>query len=61
MGIFSDFIDTLKVAGSNVRKFMFCVFLNGIIMSATQVMLGIHYKNLGMTEDIIGTLMALKT
>ncbi|MBQ1250631.1 MAG: MFS transporter [Clostridia bacterium] len=61
MGIFSDFIDTLKVAGSNVRKFMFCVFLNGIIMSATQVMLGIHYKNLGMTEDVIGTLMALKT
>ena len=61
MGIFSDFIGTLKIAGSNVRKFMFCVFLNGIIMSAIQVMLGIHYKNIGLTEDVIGTLMALKT
>lgn len=40
---------------------MFCVFLNGVIMSAIQVMLGIHYKNIGLTEDVIGTLMALKT
>ena len=61
LGIFSDFFWTLREAGSNVRKFMFCVFLNGIIMSAIQVMLGIHYKNIGMTEDVIGTLMALKT
>ena len=61
MGIFKDFFGTLKIAGSNVRKFMFCVFLNGVIMSAIQVMLGIHYKNIGMTEDVIGTLMALKT
>ncbi|MBQ7086161.1 MAG: MFS transporter [Clostridia bacterium] len=61
MGIFREFFDTLKGAGSNVRKFMFCVFLNGVIMSAMQVMLGIHYKNIGLTEDVIGTLMALKT
>lgn len=61
MGIFKDFFGTLKIAGSNVRKFMFCVFLNGVIMSALNVMLGIHYKNIGLTEDVIGTLMALKT
>lgn len=61
MGIIRDFYYTLKNAGSNVRKFMFCVFLNGVIMSAMNVMLGIHYKNIGLTEDVIGTLMALKT
>ena len=61
MSILRDFFGTLKDAGSNVRKFMFCVFLNGVIMSALNVMLGIHYKNIGLTEDVIGTLMALKT
>ena len=61
MGIVRDFFGTLRDAGSNVRKFMFCVFLNGVIMSAMNVMLGIHYKNIGLTEDVIGTLMALKT
>lgn len=61
MVIIRDFYYTLKNAGSNVRKFMFCVFLNGVIMSAMNVMLGIHYKNIGLTEDVIGTLMALKT
>ncbi|MBR4880247.1 MAG: MFS transporter [Clostridia bacterium] len=61
MSILRDFFGTLKNAGSNVRKFMFCVFLNGVIMSALNVMLGIHYKNIGLTEDVIGTLMALKT
>ncbi len=61
MGIVRDFFGTLRDAGSNVRKFMFCVFLNGVILSALNVMLGIHYKNIGLTEDVIGTLMALKT
>lgn len=61
MGIVSEFYHVLRDAGKNVRWFMLCVFLNGIISSAISVMLGIHYKNIGLTEDVIGTLMALKT
>lgn len=40
---------------------MFCVFINGFIMSSLSVMLGIYYKNIGLTEADIGSLLSVRT
>lgn len=61
MGIFSEFLGTLKSANKNLRWFLFCVFINGFIMSALSVMLGIYYKNIGLTEAVIGSLLSIRT
>ena len=61
MGIVSEFIFNLKSFTSNVRKFMFCVFVSGLVMASVNIMLGIYYKNIGLTEDIIGSLLSLRT
>lgn len=61
MGIFGEFIGSLKIMNKNVRWFMVCVFVNGLIMSALNIVLGIYYKNIGLTEAAIGSLLSLRT
>lgn len=61
MGVFTEFAANLREQNSNVRWFMFCVFINGFIMSSLSVMLGIYYKNIGLTEASIGSLLSIRT
>lgn len=61
MGIITEFIDILQHAGKNVQRFMLCVFINGLVMSALSVMLGIYYTNIGFSEFVIGNLLSLRT
>lgn len=61
MGIVSDCINTIKDSNRNVKWFMLCVFLNGVVSSALSVMLSIYYKNIGLAEGAIGTLMSVRT
>ena len=41
--------------------FMLCVFINGLVMSALSVMLGIYYSNIGLSEFAIGNLLSIRT
>ncbi len=61
MGIFTEFYDIVRHAGKNVQRFMLCVFINGLVMSALSVMLGIYYTNIGLSEVIIGNLLSIRT
>ncbi len=61
MSIFTDFFDLLHNAGKNVQRFMLCVFINGLVMSALSVMLGIYYTNIGLSEVFIGNLLSIRT
>lgn len=61
MGIFTEFYEIIRSAGKNVQHFMICVFVNGLVMSALSVMLGIYYTNIGLSEVVIGSLLSLRT
>lgn len=61
MGIFKEFFGIIRNANKNVQWFMSCIFINGLIMSALSVMLGIYYKNIGFSEVIIGNLLSVRT
>lgn len=61
MGIFTEFYEIVRGAGKNVQNFMVCVFINGLVMSALSVMLGIYYTNIGLSEVIIGNLLSIRT
>ena len=60
MGIFTEFYEIIRSAGKNVQHFMICVFVNGLVMSALSVMLGIYYTNIGLSEVVIGSLLSLR-
>lgn len=60
MRIIKDFIGIISNANKNVQWFMSCIFMNGLIMSALSVMLGIYYKNIGFSEVIIGNLLSVR-
>ena len=61
LSIFSEFLNTLHYSGKNVQRFMLCVFINGLVMSALSVMLGIYYSNIGLSEFAIGNLLSIRT
>jgi len=61
VGIFTEFFGIVRHAGKNVQRFMLCVFINGLVMSALSVMLGIYYTNIGLSEVIIGNLLSIRT
>ena len=61
MGIFTEFYEIVRGAGRNVQHFMLCVFVNGLVMAALSVMLGIYYTNIGLSEVVIGSLLSLRT
>ncbi len=61
MGILTEFTNNFKVMNNNLKWFMLCIFINGVIMSSTSVLLSIYYKDLGFTESIIGNLLSLRT
>ena len=61
MGLFSEFAGNLRAMNKNVRLFMACVFVNGLVTAALNIMLGIYYKNIGMSEAAIGSLLSLRT
>ena len=61
LSIFSEFLNTLHYSGKNVQRFMLCVFINGLVMSALSVMLGIYYSNIGLSEFEIGNLLSIRT
>ncbi len=61
MGILSEFTSNFKVMNKNLKWFMLCIFINGVIMSSTSVLLSIYYKDIGFTESIIGNLLSLRT
>ncbi|MBR5306914.1 MAG: MFS transporter [Oscillospiraceae bacterium] len=61
MSIFTEFYTTVHNASKNVQNFMLCIFVNGLVMSALSVMLGIYYTNIGLSEVIIGNLLSVRT
>lgn len=61
MSIFTEFYEIVHNAGKNVQHFMVCVFVNGLVMAALSVMLGIYYTNIGLSEVVIGSLLSLRT
>ncbi len=61
LNIFGDFFRNFGKMSKNLKMFMWCVFLVGIIISSTNVLLNIYYKDLGFSESIIGNLMSIRT
>ena len=61
MSIITEFLNIVHYAGKNVQRFMLCVFVNGLVMSALSVMLGIYYTNIGLSEAVVGSLLSVRT
>ncbi|MBQ7283555.1 MAG: hypothetical protein IJW74_01690, partial [Oscillospiraceae bacterium] len=61
MSIITEFLDIVHNAGKNVQRFMLCVFVNGMVLSALSVMLGIYYTNIGLSELVVGNLLSVRT
>ena len=61
LSIITEFLDIVHNAGKNVQRFMLCVFVNGMVLSALSVMLGIYYTNIGLSELVVGNLLSVRT